>query len=243
MDQFFRTQPHMGALYSIVDLALVTFNGDAKMADFRFTWDTILEGMQQRLDDEVLERLLAEKLSGSTALKGDLEHYHRVEVGDPSKSYAFLRGAMDRYLERKQQEKNREDTRQLWKSKAFLPLQISAPAVEKAAPAKAKAKAKDGRERSPQGGGKASSKGKGSAKGETTQHVAKATDSAGHTFCWFFHHSPEGCRRGKECLFSHQTPKKEVLEAMQPPRTRSPSPKKGRRKREDSCVKGTATES
>ncbi len=69
------------------------------MADFRFMWDTILEGMQQRLDDKVLERLLAEKLSASTALKGDLEHYHRVEAGHDDKSYTFLRTAMDRYLE------------------------------------------------------------------------------------------------------------------------------------------------
>ncbi|MCP4192551.1 MAG: hypothetical protein GY768_18205, partial [Planctomycetaceae bacterium] len=79
MDQFFRTQPHMGALYSVMDLTQVTFHGDSKMADFRFAWDTILEGMPQRLEDNVLEKLLAEKLSSSTALKVDLEHYYRTE--------------------------------------------------------------------------------------------------------------------------------------------------------------------
>ncbi len=183
--------------------------------------------MPQRLDDAVLEKLLAEKLSSSTALKGDLEHYYRIEASHDDKNYTFLRRTMDRYLERKQQEKNREDTRQMWKNKAFQPLQVSAPVVEKAAPAKAKPKAKDGRDRSPPVGGKATSKGKGSTKGDASQHIAKATDGAGQMFCWFFHHSPDGCRRGKDCLFSHQTPKKEVLEAMQPPRSRSPSPKKG----------------
>ncbi|MCP4195186.1 MAG: hypothetical protein GY768_31685, partial [Planctomycetaceae bacterium] len=211
MDQFFRTQPHMGALYSVMDLANVTFHGDSKMADFRFAWGTILEGMPQRLDDAVLEKLLAEKLSSSTALKGDLEHYYRTEASHDDKNYTFLRRAMDQYLERKQQEKNREDTRQMWKNKAFQPLQGSAPVVDKAAPAKAKPKAKDGRDRSPSAGGKPTSKGKGSTKGDASQHIAKATDGAGQMFCWFFHHSPDGCRRGKDCLFSHQTPKKEVL--------------------------------
>ncbi|MCP4195169.1 MAG: hypothetical protein GY768_31600 [Planctomycetaceae bacterium] len=213
MDQFFRTQPHMGALYSVMDLVQVSFHGDSKMADFRYAWDTILDGMPQRLADDVLEKLLAEKLSSSTALKGDLEHYYRIEKDHADKNYAFLRRAMDRYLERKQQEKNREDTRQMWKNKAFQPLQLSAPALDKAAPAKAKAKTKDGRDRSPTpSAGKA--KGKSGGKGDASQHIAKATDGAGQMFCWFFHHTPDGCRRGKDCLFPHQAPKKEVLEAM-----------------------------
>ncbi|MCP4194257.1 MAG: hypothetical protein GY768_26910, partial [Planctomycetaceae bacterium] len=164
------------------------------MADFRFAWDTILEGMPQRLEDPVLEKLLAEKLSSSTALKGDLEHYYRIEASHEDKNYTFLRRAMDRYLERKQQEKNREDTRQMWKNKAFQPLQVSAPVLDKAAPAKAKPKAKDGRDRSPTpSGGK--SKGKGSAKGDASQHIAEATDGVGQMFCWLFHHTPDGCRR------------------------------------------------
>ncbi|MCP4193313.1 MAG: hypothetical protein GY768_22095, partial [Planctomycetaceae bacterium] len=178
MDQFFRTQPHMGALYSVMDLANVTFHGDSKMADFRFAWDTILEGMPQRLEDPVLEKLLAEKLSSSTALKGDLEHYYRIEASHEDKN---LRRAMDRYLERKQQEKNREDTRQMWKNKAFQPLQVSAPVLDKAAPAKAK----EGRDRSPTpSGGK--SKGNRAGKGDASQHIPKATAGAGQMFCWFF---------------------------------------------------------
>ncbi len=57
--------------------------------------------------------MLAEKLEASTALKEDLSHYYRIKADHEDKSYQFLRGCIDKYLNRKQQEKNRNDNRQL----------------------------------------------------------------------------------------------------------------------------------
>ncbi|MCP4191078.1 MAG: zinc finger CCCH domain-containing protein [Planctomycetaceae bacterium] len=229
MDQFFRTQPNMGKLYSIVDLALLPFQGDTMLADFRFKWDTIIEGMQQRLDEKTLEGLLAEKLKDSTARREDLGHYYRIKEDHDDRSYAFLRAAIDRCLEMRQQQRNREDNRQMCKAKAFVPLQPLAPAIGQAK-AKPKAKAKEG-----------TPKGKGSGKAPAVKAPAEGvkapTDNEGKMYCWFFHRTAS-CRHGKDCSYSHQTPKKDILEALTPPRARSPSPAakgggKGKTKKKD----------
>ncbi len=101
------------------------------------------------------------------------------------------------------------------KAKAFVPLQPLAPAVGQAK-AKPKAKAKEGPP-------KAKGSGKAPAPKAQAEGVKAPTDNEGKMYCWFFHRTPS-CRHGKDCPYSHQTPKKDILEALTPPRARSPSP-------------------
>ncbi len=216
MDQFFRTQPHMGKVSSINDLVNLKLHNDQGLADFRFLWDHIVENKPEKLDDKTLEDMLAEKLEASVVLKEDLSHYHRIKLDHEDRSYAYLRGTIDRYLNRKQQEKNRSDNRQMVVSKAFQPLKLAAPAAGKGEKGKGNASAP-----------KAESKAKSKAKGKGTD-AKIPTDEAGVPYCRFFHLNPNGCSRGKDCFFSHQTPKKAVLDVLSSlPRTRSASPKKG----------------
>ncbi len=209
MDQSFRTQPHMGQVYSIMDLTQLQFTGDANMADFRFMWDTILDRMRDRLDERTLQELLVDKSKTSVALKEDIMHYYRVERGHKDHSYIYLRTSMDRYIERRQQEKNREMNRQMVKGQGIQPL---APAVGTQSQAQPKAKGKgkafaqdgpssssDGKQGTGKGGAKDGSLGP-----KTSQAVPK---SQSITSCWYFHHGG-GCKKGKDGYFSHQAPKK-----------------------------------
>ncbi len=92
---------------------------------------------------------------------------------------------------------------------------------------KGKGKGDGYRPPSPKGPPSAKGGGKAQPKGDGNMHVAKAPDGTGLMYCWFFHHAPSGCKWGKSCSFSHQAPKKDVLDAMLAPKSRSPSPRKG----------------
>ncbi len=50
--------------------------------------------------------------------------------------------------------------------------------------------------------------------------VKALTDGEGKMYCWFFHKTPS-CKRGKDCPYSHQMPKEDILDALTPPRARS----------------------
>ncbi len=47
----------MGTVYSIMDLSDLQFRGDADLPNFRYNWDTILDGMRDRLEDRTLEEM------------------------------------------------------------------------------------------------------------------------------------------------------------------------------------------
>ncbi len=97
--------------------------------------------MRESMTERALEELLIEKLSHSKALHEDLQHYHRLEVGHPERSYAYLRRCLDRHIDRTQQERNRASNRQLiTKVKSLQPLA----ALAAVPPPKAKGKAKAG---------------------------------------------------------------------------------------------------
>ncbi len=115
-------------------------------------------------------------------MKEDVSHYHRIESDHKDKSYRFLRGCIDKYLNRKQQEKHRNDNRQLVTSKAFQPLKLSAPAVGKAG----KGKGKGGSDSSaPKQEPKAKTK-YGSPRGKGAEHKIP-TGESGVPYCRFFH--------------------------------------------------------
>ncbi len=191
--------------------------------------------MRDRLDDRTSEQLLLYRIKQSVDLKEDLVYYHRLPRDHENRSYTFLRGAIDRCIERKQQAKNRETNRLQLKAKGIQPL---APATPGPMPPKAKSQGKSAgkRDGSPAGGSKKSD-GKGDGKGKKGRSQSPAPGKSGKGnsepeklhYCWFFHHGSDGRSRGKYCFFSHQTPKKDVLESMNPPtRARSPpASKKG----------------
>ncbi|MCP4194711.1 MAG: hypothetical protein GY768_29255, partial [Planctomycetaceae bacterium] len=198
MGQFFRTQPDIGAVYSIVDLTQLAYPGDARMADFRFHWETLLEQSATRdnLSDRTLEEILVEKLSHSKVMQEDIQHYYRQELGHPDRSSTFLRRCLDRHIDRTQQERNRAARSQMMsKVKAMQPL--AAPAVSTPAKAKPKPKAGPGDAANPPPQTEAKAKGTsdagGKAKGKgRSQSPAQPKNPEGVPFCWFHHHSPGG---------------------------------------------------
>ena len=194
----FKTNPSLTPVYSIVDLMGLGWWGDDSMHGFRHMWNFITRNMAEPLNENTLRDLLLERLNKSKVLQADISHYHRLSHNDPDRSYNYLRNCMNRYLERTQMTKTRDDYSTMLKKMAKHG--GGAPAAP-GPKAKAKPKAK--------------SKGKGKGKGGKGEDDKKLP-------CYFHHNG--GCTfSAKDCRFSHDSISDEKKKELVRPRSRSPT--------------------
>jgi hypothetical protein len=97
----------LGSMYTLTDLMNIKYTGDRDLRSFRDKWLMVLVGIKKPPTDEILAELLLSKIGDSPGLSHDIGEYHRVETGNPLKTYGFLMTSMDKFLHRKHQEQNR----------------------------------------------------------------------------------------------------------------------------------------
>lgn len=122
INENFRTSSTTDSYYDILDLAELQYPGDAKMTTFLYLWDICINSMDPRLSDETLRDALVRKLRRSPAMKDDLAAHNRIDATDPNKTYQRVRGRVDAYLLRQQQEKNQEEKSNLFKREVAMRL-------------------------------------------------------------------------------------------------------------------------
>jgi hypothetical protein len=93
--------------YNVVDLVNHTWLGDVNMERWRNSLDEIMEGMCEDMSEVTKCDLLMKEMENSEALKNEVEHYRRQPLGHRDRSYDFLRGSIDRHLDRQRETLNR----------------------------------------------------------------------------------------------------------------------------------------
>jgi len=109
MNSFFKANPALGLVYDVTDLGALTWLGDKQVHNFRHLWTQMTSSMKMALAEETLESLLRRCVESSQALKPDLQHYNRQDVGHPDRSYAYLLKCLDRYIDRSSQKQRRDE--------------------------------------------------------------------------------------------------------------------------------------
>ena len=143
INEHFRTSTTTDSYYDVLDLAELSYPGDAKMTTFFYLWDICISSMDPKLPDDTLRDILVKKLKSSQAIKEDLAHYNRLDHGHPEKTYQWIRGRMDAYLLRKQIEKNQEEKSNMFKRGGGNPNPAN-PAAPAKGDEKGKGKGKEG---------------------------------------------------------------------------------------------------
>ncbi|MCP4243209.1 MAG: hypothetical protein GY772_21855, partial [bacterium] len=109
INRHFRTTASLDMVYYIEDLSSLQCAGDKDLHNYRHRWNTITANMVDKLQDKSLEHMMAQKLAKVPCMAEDLAHYHRVSDESEDKSYAYLRKAIDRVLDMRLRQQNRED--------------------------------------------------------------------------------------------------------------------------------------
>ena len=104
--EHYRGDSKKGGAFSIKDLAKVVWRGDKNAGVFLELWDMTLRGMVRTPTDDDLEVFLAEQLAKSEALKFQYAHYDTAVEGSDYRSYRYLRGILERYIEKCRKDKN-----------------------------------------------------------------------------------------------------------------------------------------
>ena len=107
MYQFFRTNKNFGLIRSVFDLGKVAWLGDSHIESFRNTWDSMLAGIATDMDDKLLAEALLQQLDKSTELRDEVKVFRRMEWDDPSRTYDYLIGIIDRHLDQEAEKRNR----------------------------------------------------------------------------------------------------------------------------------------
>ena len=110
--QYYKTNARAETVYNINDLQAVTMHGDGykSLENFQNWWQAVIQSIDDMPTDTILEHVYYKKIKHSKCIAEDLAHYNRLEEGSGGdRCYQFLRGAVDRYLKRERQEKNRDE--------------------------------------------------------------------------------------------------------------------------------------
>ena len=119
--RYYATKDMVGVVYGIPDLMEVKWAGDEKAGGFLNTWRNVVEGVQHELDVRVLEELLLVQIMRSDELKPDVDYYKRLPPGHEDRSYAFLKRALERVVECRLKEKNRENDLRVLRGQVAAP--------------------------------------------------------------------------------------------------------------------------
>ena len=105
----FKLNDSMAMVYSITDITAIKWRGDApeQVSQFKSDWENILDNMDPNIDigDEALKNILYEQIKQSKALDSEVKHYLRTPA---DRTYRFLIGAIDRFLELDRMDRNRK---------------------------------------------------------------------------------------------------------------------------------------
>jgi hypothetical protein len=96
MYDYFKTNVHMALIYSVTDLAKLTYPGGKNMHSFRHRWGLTTASMSDKLNHDTLASILLQRIESSNGLRGGIAYYHRRHEGHSDKTYAFLKQCMDR---------------------------------------------------------------------------------------------------------------------------------------------------
>ena len=107
MYQFFRTNKNLGLIHSVFDLGKVAWLGDTHIETFRNNWDSMLAGIATDMDDKLLAEALLQQHDKSTELHDEVKVFRRMEWDDPSRTYDYLIGIIDRHLDQEAEKRNR----------------------------------------------------------------------------------------------------------------------------------------
>ena len=99
-----------GQLYDIRNLSSLKFPGDENLEAFLDVWDEIIQRLTKHPGDDVLREILCPLMEESTVLKGAMDIYHLADPGTPQRSYEFLHRALSLHVDKRRQQRNREDT-------------------------------------------------------------------------------------------------------------------------------------
>ena len=101
---YFRTHDSLENVCTVVDLANLPYNGDAKMHIFRSERRRAVSNLRSAMDAIELRDIFHRNIQHSTALKSDVAEFERMAPADTRKTLEFLLDCMDRYIEREMKE-------------------------------------------------------------------------------------------------------------------------------------------
>jgi hypothetical protein len=100
--------------YDITALTNLTWLGDNQISEFMMKWDEIVDNMNSPIEDHHKYSLMLDKIrmGNSKEMDQDLRHIDTHQTDDPKcTTYAFLREALNRALERQRQRRNTNEQR------------------------------------------------------------------------------------------------------------------------------------
>ncbi len=77
-----------------------------KDLSFLNSWDHVVDSQSEPPDPKLLHQLFYKKVRSVPCLAIDVAHYERQHIGHPDRTYEFLKGSAQRYLDRARQMKN-----------------------------------------------------------------------------------------------------------------------------------------
>ena len=199
----------------------MTLKGNDYNAIYTFVreWDSFLFQLGPVVAEWQKRQYFYEKLAHAKPLAEDWAAYRRFKDEDPDRTYAWLRGQVDSYLQREALKRN-TDAQQKAMEKGF-----HSSLVQQAMPGpKADGKGKDKKDKKGKKGDKkdgkkaGNGKGKGDPNGPNPYSTPKMQNGIAYTdvkgnmiwsaICNF--HNSGGCKKGKECKFAHVLVKEEL---------------------------------
>ena len=100
IDQHFKLNEKDGAVYGLEHLLAVTMKGH-QLEKFIVDWDLVLAGVVKKPEGSTLEVLFLRQLRTCNLMNDDIREYDKFELSDANRSYAWLKRAANRVIERR----------------------------------------------------------------------------------------------------------------------------------------------
>ena len=100
VDQHFKLSETDGAIHGLEHLLSVTMK-QHQLDKFVADWDLVLAGIAKKPEDSTLEALFLRQLRVCKLMNDDIREYDKLESSDPNRSYAWLKRAATRVIERR----------------------------------------------------------------------------------------------------------------------------------------------
>ena len=109
--QFFEVKEDRRIQYEVTNLLDVTYSGDARMSQFKHSWDNMVRNLRCNIlvqEPKTLEHIFYKVLKNSDALRPYLQYYDRLRDDHPDRTYTFLSEMVDKAIREERHRKNQE---------------------------------------------------------------------------------------------------------------------------------------
>ena len=99
--QFFEVKEDRRIQYEVTNLLDVTYSGDARMSQFKYSWDNMVRNLRCNIlvrESKTLEHIFYKLLKNSDALRPYLQYYDRLRGDHPDRTYKFLSDMVDKAI-------------------------------------------------------------------------------------------------------------------------------------------------